>query len=115
MILELADLEKIGNSALQSFEERRAANPADTEWNFDLEVARLESQLTQLYAFAAMAARREESMEKTAQLWAAMVSICDAFAARVSALCREHPAGAASHDRILDLRNKCARLEQLHA
>jgi hypothetical protein len=37
--------------------------------DFDLEVARLESQLLQLYRLAALAARNEESLEQTEALW----------------------------------------------
>lgn len=115
MILELSDLEKLKDSALKSFVDRMASVDPQICWEFDVEVARLESQLVQLYAFAAMAAKREETLEGTAEIWAAMVSICDAIAQTMSEFCKQHSASMASHDRILDLRNKCMRLQQLHA
>jgi hypothetical protein len=113
--LEIEDLDEIKKSALETFSERVASVDFGISGEVDLEVARLESQLLQLYAIAAIIARREESLERTAQVWDAMVSICDAFAAKISELCQEHPACRASHDKILDVRNKCARLRDLHS
>lgn len=115
MPLEIEDLEEIKKSALDTFAERVAAVDPGVCWEFDLEVGRLESQLMQLYAIAAIIARREESMERTSRIWSTMVSICDAFAANLASLCKEHPAFQVSHDKILDVRNKCARLRDLHA
>ena len=112
MTIDLSDLERIRDTALQEFEQR--VNAADPGISVDLEVARLESQLLQLYRLAAMAARREETLEQTSALWAVVVGICDAFALKVSARCAQQPLCSAAHDRILDLRNKCRRLQDLH-
>ena len=102
------------DSAIKAFEERVAAVNPNICWEFDLEVARLESQLVQLYSLAAIMARREPEMGKTAELWDTMANVCDAFAKRVRELCLEHPACQASYDKILDIRNACVELRDLH-
>lgn len=43
-----------------------------------------------------------------------MISVCDAVAARMQTLCMEHPFCVASHDKILDIRNRSTRLRDLH-
>ncbi len=101
MFIALSDLEQISDSALDEFQQRVKAVDPSIRWEFDLESARLESQLLQLYRLAAMAAKNEDSLEQTHQLWSVMVRICDAFAVRISELCAQHPACSASHDRIL--------------
>jgi hypothetical protein len=110
MVLEAADFQALTDSALQLFDERIAA--ADSE--FEIEVARLESQVVQLYGIAALLARREMDLEKIGNTWAAMISVCDTVAQRIQALCAGHPFCVASHDKILDIRNKAARLRDLH-
>ncbi|MFZ4694575.1 MAG: hypothetical protein ACOYMV_05545 [Verrucomicrobiia bacterium] len=114
MKLDVQDLRALGKEALDQFEERVGRAEPGSCFAFDLEVARLESQLIQLYGVAAILARREESMEGVAALWGAMIGACDAVAARLLNLMVEHPACSASHDKILDLRNRCARLRDLH-
>ena len=86
----------------------------DLCYEFDAEVSRLEAQTIQLYGVAALAAKREHDVAKVAEIWKMMVSICDEVASRMNKLCAQHPACTASHDKILDLRNKCARLMDLH-
>ena len=114
MKLELRDFEAIKDSAIKTFEERVTAAGPKTGRAFDLEVARLESQLVQLYGLAAIMARREPEMEKTAALWDTLVMICDAFAQRVRERCLEEAACQASYDKILDIRNACVELRDLH-
>jgi hypothetical protein len=109
MTIELEDLEKIKDSALESFTKGVASVSPE------IEAAKLESQLTQLYSLAAIAARREECLDGTARIWATMVSICDAFAAKISEVCHGGTRCVASYDRVLDVRNKCARLQELHS
>jgi len=114
MVLDAEDFEAITDSALKLFDERVAAVDPDICWEFDIEVARLESQVIQLYGIAALLARRETELEKIAELWDAMISVCDTVAGKIHALCAEHPFCVASHDKILDIRNKSARLRDLH-
>jgi hypothetical protein len=114
MVLEAADFQAITDSALKLFDERVASVDPDVRWEFDMEVARLESQVVQLYGIAALLAQREMDLEKIAEIWDAMISVCDVVAKRMQALCLEHPFCVASHDKILDIRNKSARLRDLH-
>lgn len=114
MTLEAKDFDAITHSALKSFDERVATVDPDVCWEFDIEVARLESQVIQLYGIAALLARREEDLDKIAEIWGAMISVCDTVAKKIQSLCAEHSFCIASHDKILDIRNKCARLRDLH-
>lgn len=108
------DLNALGTGAIKSFDDRvKNVNP-DLCWEFDQEVARLEAQTMQLYGMAALASKREPDPAKVGETWRMMVTICDDVAAKIISLCAEHPACSASHDKILDLRNKCARLADLH-
>lgn len=108
------DLHTLGNGALKSFDERVKLVHPDICYEFDLEVGRLEAQTIQLYGIAALAAKREPDPQKVAEVWGMMVQICDGVAAKIISLCQKHPACSASHDKILDLRNKCARLMDIH-
>ena len=108
------DLSELKTGALRSFEERVKNVHPDLCYEFDAEVSRLEAQTIQLYGVAALAAKREPDLAKVAEIWKMMVSICDEVASRTNGLCDQHPACTASHDKILDLRNKCARLMDLH-
>jgi hypothetical protein len=115
MVLNPTDFKAITASALKLFDERVATVDPDICWEFDIEVARLESQVVQLYGIAALMARRESEMEKTAEIWAAMIAACDSVAEKIQTLCVAHPFCMASHDKILDIRNKAARLRNLHS
>lgn len=114
MVLDAKDFQAITDSALKLFDERVATVDPDICWEFDMEVARLESQVVQLYGIAALLARREEDIEKVSEIWGAMISVCDTVAHKIHTLCFEHPFCVASHDKILDVRNKSARLRDLH-
>jgi hypothetical protein len=115
MEFNVADLEILKDSALKSFAEGVATADPDVCWEFNLEVGRLESRVLQLYGMAALIAKREPDVAKVAELWRGMVDVCDAIAEKISELCKEHPYCMASHDKILDVRNKCARLAELHS
>jgi hypothetical protein len=115
MLLDVADFQTITDSALKTFDERVATADPGVCWEFNLEVARLESQVVQLYGIAALLANREPDIDKVGEIWSAMISVCDAVAKKIHALCVEHPFCVASHDKILDIRNKSARLRDLHS
>ena len=115
MTLDLADLDEIKHSALEAFGRRVAEVPANGQWEFDLEANRLESQALQRYQLSVILARRNDALEATAAIWDNMMRACDDFAARVSPLAAGRPSCSTVHDRILDLRNKCRRLRDLHA
>lgn len=114
MTLDTGDFQTITDSALKLFDERVASTNPDISLEFDVEVARLESQVIQLYGIAALLARKEDDLDKIAEIWSAMIAVCDSVAAKILALCVDHPACEASHDKILDIRNKAAKLRELH-
>ena len=115
MTLELSDLDTIKDNALKQFDERVAkANPANRN-EIEREVARLESQLEQLYSFTAVMARREPDMAKTAELWARLVKICDLFAGPVFQFSQQHALDTAAYDNILDFRTAAEELRALHS
>ncbi len=78
-------------------------------------MARLESQLEQLYSFTALMARREPDIAKTAELWTRLVRICDVFAGRVYQLSQQYPVGSSAYDNMLDLRGAAEELRALHS
>jgi hypothetical protein len=115
MELDIADITKINESALKTFDESIAAADPDMCWEFDEAVARLESQLIQLYGIVVLALKREEDLSVIAKTWGGMVGICDHVARKIGALSQQHPNCAVSHDKILDLRNRCERIRNLHS
>jgi hypothetical protein len=113
--LTFDDLDALKDAAIKRFDERLAQTDPSLCYEFDAEVARLESQLEQLYAVTASLARNEPTVEKTADLWERMVQICDEFAGRVIILSEEHPSCKASYDRMLDVRCAAKELADLHS
>jgi hypothetical protein len=112
--LDVKDFEAITDSALKLFDKRMAAVHPDICCEFDMEVAPLESRVVQLYGIAELLAQRESELEKVAEIWGAMISVCDIVAQKIQTLCCEHPFCVASHDKILDIRNKSARRRDPH-
>lgn len=115
MTLELSDLDTIKDNALKQFDERVAkADPANRN-EIEREVARLESQLEQLYSFTALLACREPDMAKTAELWARLVKICEAFAKRAFQFAQQHAFGMAAYGNILAILSEAEELRALHS
>lgn len=112
-----SQLQQLGESAVAEFDSRIAGIPVGLCAAFQIEAMRLEDQLLFIHRLVALCAREEDDLEKVASLWEFMVSICDLFAERLSHLKNDHPACGAEqyYDRILDLRNKCHRLHQMHS
>jgi hypothetical protein len=111
------DVKTLAKSTLTAFEEEVAALPQDVCVPFNEAAARLEAQLLMIYKFVVQFVRREEDLEKVAGWWGTMVSECDEFAKRLHQLSLAHPACGADvfYDRVLDLRNRCQRLHQMHS
>lgn len=114
MTLTCKDFVSIKDEALRTFDYRISLADPSMCWEFDAEVARLESQMVQLYGIAVLMTKNEENLEKISDIWQSMTSICDAFASHLQTLCVQHPYCSASHDKMLDIRNKCVRLRDLH-
>src|SRR5438477_12986666 len=100
-----ADLEQLGESALQDFGHDVAQASRTDQAELERQAQRLEARLAQLYAVAATMAKREESLEAVAAIWEQMVAICDRMATALSDLHQAHKSRLASYDRILDIRN----------
>lgn len=115
MVLDQSDFKALADTAIQRFAEGVAAADPAICWEFDMEVARLESQVIQLYGISVLLAKREPDLDGVAEVWRGMILVCDTVSQKIRELCRKHPACAASLDRILDIRNKAARLRDLHS
>lgn len=102
---------------LEGFERRVAAIPKDLCAPFHSEARQLETELLTIYKFVALATRREDDLNQVAKAWEMMVKVCDESAKRLNDLVKQHPScGADAYcDRVLDLRNKCQRLLQMHS
>ncbi|HUD47055.1 MAG TPA: hypothetical protein VMR33_09505 [Candidatus Baltobacteraceae bacterium] len=111
-----SQLQQLGEAAVAEFDSRIAEIPLGLCAAFQIEAMRLQDQLLIIQRLIALCARDEDDLDKVAALWAFMVGICDLFAERLFRLKGEHPSCGAEqyYDRILDLRNKCHRLHQMH-
>jgi hypothetical protein len=115
VLLQVRDLERLGQTALDEFNEDVAQRGVNDELDLERRVQRLEAKLEQLYAVAVTMVQREETLESVAAVWARMVAICDRIAHRLSALPKSPATRFASYDRILDIRNACEENRALHA
>ena len=108
----LADLEQLGQTALQDFGREVARTDRTEKDGLERHARRLEAKLEQLYAVAATMAQREENLAAVAAIWGRMVLICDRMAKALSDL---HRPASQSYDRILGIRNACEDNRALHA
>lgn len=115
--MKCADFKAVGESAVQDFERRIEAIPPDVSSQFNEEAGRLETAILTLYKSVVQATKSVDDLEEVSKLWACMVEVCDVGAKGLSRLVQEHPMCGAEYyyDRLLDLRNRCLRLQNLHA
>ena len=101
---------------VEDFDRRISQIPSDLCSPFHAEAGRLEIQLLTIYQMVATIARKLDDLSEIASLWGSLVDICDIFAGKLEVLHTEHPyCGADSYyDKVLDLRNKCQRLQKMH-
>lgn len=99
------------------FDKRVESIPAAMCAPFREEAGKLVSELKTVSSFAAEFAKAEDDLDKVAKIWGEMVAACDQCLRRMSALCKAHPHCDAEiyHDQILDFRNRCGRLHEIHA
>jgi len=111
------DVKILAESTLTAFDEEVASLPQEVCVPFNEAAGRLEAQLLTIYKFVVQLVRREEDLEIVAGWWVTMVSQCDEFAKRLRKLSLAHPNCGADffYDRVLDLRNRCQRLHQMHS
>ena len=102
---------------LTDFDRRIAAIPKDLCAPFHIEARQLDVELMTIYKMIVLCVRKEENLDQVSNAWRVMVGVCDEFAKRLNDLSKQHPyCGADSYyDRVLDLRNKCQRLQQMHS
>ena len=112
-----SDLRKLGSSMLVDFERRVASIPKDLCAPFHEEARQLETELLTIYKMVALCARKEEDLSGVSKSWGFMVQMCDESAKQLNKLVQQHPSCGADayYDRVLDLRNKCHRLQQMHS
>jgi hypothetical protein len=115
--LEVADFKELGNQFVGDFDRRIAAIPDDMRGPFHDEARYLESQLLTVYQVVVTLARKSENLSQIAAWWKSMAEICDYAIARLGDLDQCHPGCGTDQyrDRLLDLRNKCSRLQQMHS
>jgi hypothetical protein len=102
---------------LATFDRRVAQIPADLCAPFHEEARQLETTLLTIHGMASLLARKEQDLANISGIWGAMVDLCDASTKKLAELVRKHPYCGAQlyYDRLLDLRNRCQRLQQMHS
>ena len=112
-----SDLNLLAKSTSDEFDREIASLQPELCVPFYQAAMRLEGGLQTIDKFVVRIVRREDDLNKVASWWATMVSQCDMFAGRLHDLSIAHPACGAEfyYDRVLDLRNKCQRLQQMHS
>ena len=112
-----AAVTELGESTLTEFDREVPGVAADLCAPFNVAASRLEGQLLTIYRTVVQSVRCEEDMDKIARCWGAMVKQCDEFAKRLHDLSVSHPGCGANlfSDRVLDLRNRCQRLQEMHS
>jgi len=100
------------------FDKRVASLPPELCAPFHQEARQLDAELLTIYKMTALCNKEEEEdLDKVSSRWGAMVKICDGSIKRLGELTRQHPQCGADwyYDRMLDLRNKCLRLQKMHS
>lgn len=113
---DLPDIFELSQASLDESERRLSEIPVDLCAPFYAEADKLEQQLLGVYRTVALCVRKEDDLDKVTAWWDGMTKVCDQFAARLNALCQSHPQCGADvfYDHVLDLRNRCLRLANLH-
>ena len=114
---DTADVLELSNATLAETEKRLSSIPADSCAPFYAEASNIQQQLLQVYRTVVLCVRKEEDMDRVAAWWQMMVEVCDKFGLCLHALTQEHPYCGAGmfYDAVLDLRNRCLRLKEMHA
>jgi len=114
--LDTTDLEELGDSALRDFSATLAGIPEDMCVPFNEAARGLEIEILAFYKMAARLAKKETELDRVAKIWESMAGICGNAISELKALHAKHPyCGADNYrDRLMDLRNKCQRLWEMH-
>lgn len=111
------ELKELGDSIISGFDLRIASIPQDLCAPFHQEARQLEIELLTIYKMVALTVKKDDDLSMVSRRWTAMVQMCDNSAKRLNQLAQQHPycGAGAYYDRVLDLRNKCYRLQQMHS
>jgi hypothetical protein len=107
----------MAQSALAEFEARVKSIPKNLSGPFHVEARNLESQLLMIFKVVVLCTKRTDDLDEVAKWWGIMVGLCDQWGSRLSEITKSHPESGAEtyYDRVLDLRNKCHRLQKMHS
>jgi hypothetical protein len=109
MIAEAAELSQLWDASTSEHLTDSASAPAPS-----LEAARIEERVLSIYRVAAMSAKTAAD-DDVAGIWQAMAEVCDHACKLLTTLKGRWPQCGVSHDRILDIRNRCQRLAEWHS
>ena len=112
-----SDIFTLSEATLTESTKRLSALDQDQCAPFYEEARSLELELLAVYRMVALCARKEDELNRISEWWKAMTQVCDSFAGRLHELHERHPMCGANlfYDRVLDLRNKCQRLAEMHS
>jgi rRNA maturation protein Nop10 len=115
--LDQTDVYTLSEATLTESTRRLETLRVDQCSAFYEEARSLELELLSVYRMVALCARKEDDLGHVSQWWKTMQTVCDSFAAGLHTLHEKHPACGAKlfYDRVLDLRNKCQRLAEMHS
>jgi hypothetical protein len=75
----------------------------------------LEGQLKGLYKLVVDSLQRQDNIDKVAEVWEVMEQISDAFNREIADQHgSDHPSLKAIIDNVLDIRNSCTELKEMH-
>jgi len=113
----VSHIQELGESFLTDFDQGFASLPKDLCAPFRKLASDLEINLISLFRTNVILVRDCENLDDISKSWGALVTICDAASKRLQDLVNEHPYCNAEdyQDRILDIRNKCNRLKEMHS
>jgi len=108
---------ELSTATLAESEKRLNGIPADLCAPFYAEAGNILQQLLGVYRTVALCVRKEDDVDRVGEWWKVMVEVCDTFGTRLHALTQEHPhcGAVVFYDQVLDLRNRCERLREMHA
>jgi hypothetical protein len=112
-----SSIEELGQSMVDGFDQRMSSIPQDLCAPFHMEARQVEAELITIYKMVVLCVRQSEDVNQIAEFWKLMISVCDTVIVRLSKLVAAHPHCGADcyYDRVLDLRNKCKRLHEMHS
>ena len=116
--VETSEVSELGRVSLEDSKRRIALIPPDLCLPFHQEARQLETDLVLIYRVAVLHVRKAgDDMDRVACIWKDMAMFCDETLKEISGLIEKHPDcdGDQYRDRILDLRNKCQRLQKMHS